>query len=398
MKNTWRHLFRRLAAACVICGGFAWSSASSYAVQLAYDTADDPAYADGWQESDNGGFGFTPWNFDAGYWWEGTLYSYAQPGFHEIDNGTRAGTQFSNPFNAIGRAWTVGTTPDSDGAPRYGRGFPALQPGQTISVVVDNPTDRKYYNGYFVRFNGGTDGMDGNLCGGGDHEPHSCTPGATAPENKLTWWRFEDFNNGVWKLGDNAGDITTSLFDTNTAEAGMRLDLTLTGADAYELTVTPLANPASAYVHTGTLRAPGVPLDWFEITFFNTPSDTTTPPEFSTDFYIRSIEITGAAPPGVPGDYNDNGAVDAADYVIWRKLMGQSVQLKNEVAGTTPGSVTVEDYAAWRTNFGNPAGGASVQSIAGAAVPEPGGLVGLFGAIAGWLGLGRSRKNRALDQ
>ncbi|HEX2476888.1 MAG TPA: PEP-CTERM sorting domain-containing protein, partial [Lacipirellulaceae bacterium] len=128
------------------------------------------------------------------------------------------------------------------------------------------------------------------------------------------------------------------------------------------------------------------------------PSDTTTPPEFSTDFYIRSIEITGAAPPGVPGDYNDNGAVDAADYVIWRKLMGQNVQLKNEVAGTTPGSVTVEDYAAWRTNFGNPAGGASVQSIAGAAVPEPGGLVGLFGAIAGWLGLGRSRKNRALDQ
>jgi hypothetical protein len=51
------------------------------------------------------------------------------------------------------------------------------------------------------------------------------------------------------------------LFDTDTAQAGMRLDLTLTGADAYELTVTPLANPGSAYVHMGTLRAPGVPLD-----------------------------------------------------------------------------------------------------------------------------------------
>jgi hypothetical protein len=110
------------------------------------------------------------------------------------------------------------------------------------------------------------------------------------------------------------------------------------------------------------------------------------------------MEITGAAPPGVAGDYNDNGAVDAADYVIWRKLMGQNVQLKNEVPGTTPGSVTVEDYTAWRTHFGSTAAGASVQSIAGGAVPEPSGLIGLFSAIAGCLCLGRLRKHRASDQ
>ena len=395
MRNTWRHMFRRLAAGCVAYGSVAWSSTVCYAVQLAHDSPDDPIYADGWQESDNGGFGFTSWNFDAGYWWQGTLYSYDHPGFHEIDDGAQAGTQFSNPFNDIGRAWAVGATSDSDGAARYGRGFPALEPGQTFSVVVDNPTDRKFYSGYFIRLNGGTGGVDGNLCGGGDQQPHACTPGAATPANKLTWWRFEYFNNGIWQLGDNAGDIRTTLLDTDTAEAGMQLDLTLTGADTYDLTVTPLADPGSAYVHSGTLRALGVPLDWFEITFFNTFTDTSTPPEFATDFYIRSIEITTASPPGVPGDYNDNGMVDAADYVVWRKHSGTSFQLENEVADMTPGSVTPEDYAAWSARFGNTAGGGSGQLIAGASIPEASGLVYFFSAIAaGWFGFDRVLGNR----
>ena len=38
-------------------------------------------------------------------------------------------------------------------------------------------------------------------------------------------------------------------------------------------------------------------------------------------------------PAGVPGDYNNNGKVDAADYVLWRN----GGPLQNEV--TTPGTV-----------------------------------------------------------
>ncbi len=68
-------------------------------------------------------------------------------------------------------------------------------------------------------------------------------------------------------------------------------------------------------------------------------------------------------PAGVPGDYNNNGVVDAADYVLWRN----GGPLQNEVA--TIGSVTAEDYAAWRARFGNTSGSGSVQT--GAAVPEP---------------------------
>jgi hypothetical protein len=381
MKNTWRHFFRRLAVMGGASVATAWSSAICYAVQLAYDTADDPVYDsmhDGWQAGDNGGTGFTPWNFDAGYFFNGTLYSYAHPGFHEIDDGAKV----SNPFNDIGRAWAVGSPADSDGAPRYGRGFPALQVGQTFSVIVDNPTKRQFFKGYFVQLNGGTGGVNGNIC----NQDHSCSLGGTGV-GKLNLWRFEYFNYGAWQIADS-GNTVLSLTDTDTAATGMRLDVTLTGADTYDLAIytNPLsANPVLAYSQSGALDHPGAPVDWFSITFFNPTTDTATPPTMATDLYIRSMEITGPAPPGVPGDYNKDGTVNAADYVVWREHLGQTFQLDNEVSGVTPGSVTPDDYTAWRARFGNTSGSGTGNTVAIAAVPEPSVFV-YFVAIVSWLG------------
>jgi hypothetical protein len=72
---------------------------------------------------------------------------------------------------------------------------------------------------------------------------------------------------------------------------------------------------------------------------------------------------------GVPGDYNDNGTVDAADYVVWRHSLGQSVTLPND---STPGTVDQADYDDWRAHFGNSAGGGS--AIGASQVPEPGSI------------------------
>jgi glucose/arabinose dehydrogenase/PKD repeat protein len=66
-------------------------------------------------------------------------------------------------------------------------------------------------------------------------------------------------------------------------------------------------------------------------------------------------------PVTLPGDYNANAAVDAADYVMWRKLMGASAILRNDV---TPGTVQLEDYAVWAENFGDAESGQGQLAIA----------------------------------
>jgi hypothetical protein len=76
------------------------------------------------------------------------------------------------------------------------------------------------------------------------------------------------------------------------------------------------------------------------------------------------------APVGVPGDYNSNGVVDAADYVVWRNNLGTNFALPNEVSGVTPGSVTSQDYDAWRARFGRTSGAGAGAFVANA-VPEP---------------------------
>ncbi len=90
---------------------------------------------------------------------------------------------------------------------------------------------------------------------------------------------------------------------------------------------------------------------------------------------------------GVPGDYNNNGVVDAADYVLWRN----GGPLANEV--DTPGTVNAADYTAWQARFGNTSGRGS--GLAAAAVPEPTTLFLAFVTVgAGLAANGRRRTAR----
>jgi hypothetical protein len=96
-------------------------------------------------------------------------------------------------------------------------------------------------------------------------------------------------------------------------------------------------------------------------------------------YYLDSMRFTTPVV-GVPGDYNGNGTVDAADYVLWRK----GGPLQNEV--DTPGTVNAADYTAWRARFGNITGSGS--GLEGTAVPEASTLALLFTA-AGFIGVRR---------
>jgi hypothetical protein len=73
------------------------------------------------------------------------------------------------------------------------------------------------------------------------------------------------------------------------------------------------------------------------------------------------------------GDYNGNRAVDAADYVVWRRTLGTSVVPNSGADGSGDGTIGPEDYDIWRRSFGNtlPPGGAQAanQSVELLAVP-----------------------------
>ncbi len=53
----------------------------------------------------------------------------------------------------------------------------------------------------------------------------------------------------------------------------------------------------------------------------------------------------------VPGDFNDNGVVDAADYVVWRATLG-NVGEGLLADANNDDIITGDDYALWRDNFG----------------------------------------------
>jgi hypothetical protein len=98
----------------------------------------------------------------------------------------------------------------------------------------------------------------------------------------------------------------------------------------------------------------------------------------AVDQTLRVIE-----PQQRPGDFNADGIVDAADYLVWRNG-----------SGTT---YTQDDYNTWRTHFGQTAGSAS-SADTNAAVPEPANgfvlfitaIFGIYSRIRGTTGASRS--------
>jgi hypothetical protein len=88
--------------------------------------------------------------------------------------------------------------------------------------------------------------------------------------------------------------------------------------------------------------------------------------------FTQRFSQTG--PPGQPGDYNDDGTVNAADYTAYRNRKAGigGAALVNE--GATVGQVTIDDYNFWKAHYGEPVQGAGVPGSA-LNVPEPATIV-----------------------
>ncbi|MEO7403125.1 MAG: hypothetical protein ABIU95_05595, partial [Burkholderiales bacterium] len=162
-------------------------------------------------------------------------------------------------------------------------------------------------------------------------------------------------------LGTYPGDAR-STFDEHTTFAG--LNFAFTGAEAMAVYGGPVPLTLGSTSHLGNFALlPGadLQLELMNGLFFYRGSR----------YDVSPIDLAILRDVGVPikiatGDFNQDGLVDAADYVVWRKRLG-TTYLPN-------------DYNAWRAHFGDTgSGGASVGATA--AVPEPTMLVVLAAAM-----------------
>jgi hypothetical protein len=129
-----------------------------------------------------------------------------------------------------------------------------------------------------------------------------------------------------------------ALFHFSGADvAGMPLAVTVSDSGTYSLNLTADADGTRPPI------TPGTPLSNGLYTL-----------EYQTDSLLGS-QITFVSAVVLPGDYNNDGVVDAADYTVWRDGLGTTY--------------TQADYDVWKANFGTHAGGAGTME--NVAVPEP---------------------------
>jgi hypothetical protein len=109
---------------------------------------------------------------------------------------------------------------------------------------------------------------------------------------------------------------------------------------------------------------------------------------YEANYTVSNVWIGTAAdffalPSAAMGDFNADGMVDIADYLVWRKTMDQTGTLL-AADGNGNGSVDAGDYNVWQAHFGEMvgSGGASGTSQSQSAVPEPSAAALMFIAAA----------------
>jgi hypothetical protein len=148
--------------------------------------------------------------------------------------------------------------------------------------------------------------------------------------------------------------------------------------------LTPILVPAliADYVETAPGSGMYVPeSDYGDVNgnYFLTTTNTINPvaptaPRFFVAFDPAHADANFIAsfnqPDDLPGDYNHDHKVDAADYTVWRDRLNIEFDL--------------EDYQIWKDHFGEPNGAGAITT--GTAVPEPASvglmLVAMIAALA----------------
>ncbi len=313
--------------------------------------------------SDNGGSGFGPWIFAGGYN-DPTLSPYGNLN-HFID-----GIDFTaSTYNQLGSpafGLTNANQPNFAYTSRATRTFNVpLVVGDVFRVDFDNPLifPQLYPPaGFLFRLN----------TGGGPYNAGSSYSNVKNRLDVFTTAQLNEFHQvvgGNWTITDASGSYDSGLTPSDTT-SGTEFVFTLTAPESYSLQFKRLSDGAVVLSHSGSLESTGTgSIDSIEIALFGNGSgnglvSAAGRPTGEREFFFNNLQITSA---GIAGDYNQDGKVDASDYVAWRKTLNQFVPQGTGADGDRDGMITQADYNIWRANYGLPSG----AGMAATTVPEP---------------------------
>jgi hypothetical protein len=94
------------------------------------------------------------------------------------------------------------------------------------------------------------------------------------------------------------------------------------------------------------------------------------------------------APPANNADFDNDGDVDGADFLVWQRGVGLTSQPNKSTGDANgDGNVNAADLAIWRTKFGGPP-----AEAASSAVPEPSGVLAILLSLAAPIAARRSKR------
>jgi hypothetical protein len=236
------------------------------------------------------------------------------------------------------RRLTAGTPTGTAPSFRFGlydSGGTALT-GDTPNILSNTAND----NGYFIILNVGNSGAAAVR---ETPEQNGILGGPTAA-NQLALGT----GSGAAFDGLNEADPHQVVMTLTRVAAGVKIEATVDG--------TTVIDVFDAGIDPDTDLPAGLFVTEFDVVGFGIGSSSVV-----FDYRLDNVRIVTASPMALRGDFNFDGTVDAADYVVWRK---------NPV-----GNLTQEDFNIWRANFGDTLDGGAGASGSNHAilpiVPEP---------------------------